>query len=327
MRTWYSITASADNSVASLSIYDEIGMWGVNARDFIRDLKSITAPTIELSINSPGGSLFDAVAIFNALRASGKTIVTKVAGVAASAASYVLQAGDTRTAPENTFVMVHNPLMGVHGTADDMREAADILDKVGESMRATYQKRSGMSDEQMAEAFASDTWLTAQEALDLGLLDEVTPAISVTASYDADRLPEHIKAMLSAAPSSEAPTVEDEPAATPVVEQIAALLTEANLGEHLQVFALRHDTVTSARAAVAVAREVKALCTALGKDAAPFIAAHKSLADVRAELLAAQVAADPGEIDTAPKSGGATPPAQPSAATPSSIWAARNKSH
>jgi ATP-dependent Clp protease protease subunit len=326
MRTWYSITASADNSVASLSIYDEIGMWGVNARDFIRDLKSITAPTVEISINSPGGSLFDAVAMFNALRASGKTIVTKVAGVAASAASYILQAGDTRTAPENTFVMVHNPLMGAYGTAEDMREAADILDKVGESMRATYQTRSGMSDEQMAETFATDTWLTAQEALDLGLLDEVTPAIAVSASYEVDRLPENIKALLQGAPK-EAPAADVPPATKPYAEQVAEILAAADLSEHAAAFVLRYTTLDAVSAAVGEAREIRALCTVLAKDAKPFIAAGTSLADVRAALLAAQVAADPGEIDNAEKTGGAPAPAQPNAATPSSIWAARNKTH
>lgn len=314
MRTWYTITASADNSVARLSIHDEIGMWGVSARDFIRDLKARTEPNIEVSINSPGGSLFDAVAIFNALRTSGKNITTQVAAIAASAASYILQAGDKRTAPSNAFVMVHNPIMGVYGNAEEMADALDILTKVGESMRATYQARSGMSDEQMTEVFAGEgTYLTAQEALDLGLLDEVTPAVAVTASYDVERLPEHIQAMFK-------PKQPPAPPVVPFADQLRAALDAADLSAYASDFALAHTDMAGVQAAVTNAREVRALCAVLAEDAVDFIRAGKSLTDVRAALLAKRVEAQ--EVNTSPVTpGGAPAQAQPSATT-SSIWAA-----
>lgn len=302
-------------------------MWGVSARDFIKDLKAIQAPTIEISINSPGGSLFDAVAIFSALRASGKQIVTKVAGIAASAASYILQAGDKRVAPENTFVMMHNPIMGVYGNAEQMSEAVDILEKVGASMRATYQSRSGMTDEQMNDLFAGDgTYLTAQEAKDLGLLDEVTPAIQVSASFDTDRLPENIKALLEPEVQAPAdPVKEESPLEPTLAEQMQAALEKSGLQAYAETYALAFTDMASLQAAISNAREVKALCAVLAEDATPFIQARKSIADVRAALLAKR-SADP-EIDTAPapETGGAPNTAQPSATT-ADIWAARRKS-
>ena len=106
---WFSFKAKAETGV-EISILDEIGMWGVSAKEFIAELKQYAGQAITLTINSPGGSVFDALAIYNALRNSGGEVTTKVMGVAASAASLIFMAGDKRVMPENTFLMIHNPM-------------------------------------------------------------------------------------------------------------------------------------------------------------------------------------------------------------------------
>ena len=91
-----------------------------------------------MEINSPGGDVFAGLAIYNALKGSGKEIVVKVMGVAASAASLIAMAGDKIVMPKNTFLMVHNPWSVAMGNAEELRQTADTLDKIGESLKATY---------------------------------------------------------------------------------------------------------------------------------------------------------------------------------------------
>ena len=148
MKTWYSIQAKADQS-ADISIFDEIGFFGVNAKQFIGDLKAIDAKTIKLAINSPGGSVFDALAMYNALRQHPANVEVTVLGVAASAASLVAMAGDTIVMPENAFMMIHNPLNFAYGNADELREMADVLDKIGASLVATYANRTGLPEDEI----------------------------------------------------------------------------------------------------------------------------------------------------------------------------------
>lgn len=188
--------------VAVLTIYDEIGAWGVSAAGFRAGLESVKdADEIDLEINSYGGDVFAGIAIYNMLRASGKKINAKVMGIAASAASLILMAGDTRTIPENGMVMVHNPMALAMGNADEMRETADMLDQIGNGVRATYAKVTGMSDEDLAAMLAKDTWLSANESLEHGFVTEVTSSIEATASFDleATTLPAAVKAIYASA--------------------------------------------------------------------------------------------------------------------------------
>ena len=149
LKSWYSIQAKADQKTADISIYDEIGYWGVTAKQFIGDLKALDATTIKLAINSPGGAVFDALAIYNALRQHPAAVEVTIMGVAASAASVIAMAGDTIVMPENAFMMIHNPLNLAYGNADDLREMADVLDKIGASLIGIYAKRTGMPEDEI----------------------------------------------------------------------------------------------------------------------------------------------------------------------------------
>ena len=142
MNSWYTIRARA--SGAEVLIYDEIGAYGVSAKGFLAELGALPdGVPIDLRLNSPGGSVFDAVAIYNALQRHDGTITAWIDGVAASAASYVAMAGDEIVMPENAFLMIHDPSGLVMGTAEDMRAMAEALDKVKGSLVSGYAAKSG----------------------------------------------------------------------------------------------------------------------------------------------------------------------------------------
>lgn len=336
MKSWYDIKAAASGSdTARVAILDEIGVCGVSAQRFIADLKAIEAPKVVLEINSPGGSVIDALAMFTALRSSGKHITVKVLGIAASAASYLMLAGDHVVMPANTFAMLHNPLAGACGHAEDLRDMADLLDKIGAALQATYAKRTGLSDEEVAVLLSKDTWLTAQECLDLGLCDEVVDELKVSASFDVENLPENIRAAMAMA-SVEEPAAEDaatDPVTAPAARfgavQVQAMVDAAGLSAHAAAFALDASLVSAevVQAAIADATEVLALCAMAGHSdrAAGFIAARTKVDDVRTALIELH-AADDVHITTTPKGKeSAAQPAKPAAVSTSTVWASRRQ--
>lgn len=332
MQTWYNLKADAGKTPV-LSIFDDIGAYGVSAKSFLNDLRTVTTDEVDVEINSPGGDVFAGLAIYNGLRASGKKINVKVLGLAASAASLVAMAGDTIEMPENAFMMIHNPWGFAMGGADEMRNTADVLDKIGTGLVSTYAKRTGKTDQEIAALLDAETWMTAQEAVDAGFATSVTAALAVKASYSEDRLPENVRLAFKA----QAPTTDDSaPAEAPVPvfgETLAAhvqtIANAAGLGQYAALWgadpALRNTEQVTARAELA--REVQALCVLAKRPemADKFIKAATPLQDVRAEIFAA-LDADYEHVDTAPpakqtqNSG-----AQPSAVKGADIWAARRQ--
>ena len=143
-KPWYSIQAAAKD-VAEVLIYDEISSWGITAENFVKDLQGVTAKTINLRINSPGGSVFDGTAIFNALRAHPAKVVSHIDGVAASIASIIALAADEVRMAENAFYMIHNAWGVAMGDGAEMRKMADILDKIAGTLAKTYAAKTGSS--------------------------------------------------------------------------------------------------------------------------------------------------------------------------------------
>ena len=186
MNSWYTIRARATG--AEVLIYDEIGAYGVSAKGFLAELGALPddAP-IDLRLNSPGGSVFDAVAIYNALTRHSGTITVWIDGIAASAASYIAMAGDEIVMPENAFLMIHDPSGIVMGTAADMRDMAGTLDKVAASITRGYAAKSGKPEAQIAALMASETWFDASDALDLGLATRMAEPVRIAASFDIAR--------------------------------------------------------------------------------------------------------------------------------------------
>lgn len=332
MQTWYNLKAAADKAPV-LSIFDDIGAYGVSAKSFLNDLRSVTGDEVDVEINSPGGDVFAGLAIYNGLRASGKKINVKVLGLAASAASLVAMAGDTIEMPENAFMMIHNPWGFAMGGADEMRNTADVLDKICASLVSTYAKRTGKTDQEITALLDAETWMTAQEAVDAGFATSVTAALAVKASYSEDRLPENVRLAFKAqAPTTGASAPAEAPAPVfgeTLAAQAQTIADAAGLGHYAAMWgadpALRNAEQVTARAELA--REVQALCVLAKRPemADKFIKAATPLQDVRAEIFAA-LEADYEHVDTAPpakqtqNSG-----AQPSAVKGADIWAARRQ--
>lgn len=172
-RSWFAIKAEAGSDQAEVLIYDYIGWGGVTAVDFAKELKAVTAKTITVRLNTPGGDVFDGLAIFNSLKAHGAEIRVRVDGLAASIGSIIAMAGRTITMGESAFLMIHNPWALVIGNAKDMREMADTLEKIGGSLAGVYAGRPGVTIEQAQAWMDADTWFNAEEAKAAGLADAV----------------------------------------------------------------------------------------------------------------------------------------------------------
>ena len=296
MKSWYTIRARASGT--EVLIYDEIGAYGVSAKGFLAELGALPGDAaIDLRLNSPGGSVFDAVAIFNALKRHTGEVTVWIDGIAASAASYVAMAGDTIVMPENAFLMIHDPSGLVMGTAEDMRSTAEALDKVKGSLIQGYTGKSGKSDDEIAALMAAETWLDAKDALELGFIDRIAEPVKLAASFDVARFRNAPPEVVDAASEAE------EPGATePQSEGVADANTQPDpecMDEKAPTMAASEPTASGAAAiraeAISHARAVIDLCRLAGQPqmAGRFLEEDASLDAVRSRLLAAKADATP----------------------------------
>ncbi len=172
VKAWYRIENKA-SAAAEVFIYDEIGGWGVTAADFVKELQDITASRIDLHLNTPGGEVFDGIAIYNALRNHKAQVTAYVDGLAASAGSFIAQAGDRRVMARQSQMMIHDGHAVCVGNAKDMATTAALLDKCSDNLASIYAERAGGSVADWRNVMRTETWYSAQEAVDAGLADEV----------------------------------------------------------------------------------------------------------------------------------------------------------
>jgi len=211
MRCWYDFRAQAKGG-AEILIYDEIGAFGVPAKAFLDELKALgQVAELTVRINSPGGSVFDGVAIYNALKRHDARVTVWIDGIAASIASMIAMAGDEVVMPENALLVLHDPSGLVAGTALDMRAMADALDRMRVGMVAAYRDKSGRDDAEIEALMAAETWLSAQEAVALGLADRVEQPVRMAAHFDLSRFrnPPPQLAALVATPTSQEDVMSD----------------------------------------------------------------------------------------------------------------------
>ena len=185
---WFQIQAKA-NDTAEIQIYDRVGKtWdgkGVGAKDFIDSLKALgNVGTINVHINSPGGNVFDGVAVHNALKNHKATVNAHIDGIAASIASVIAMAANKIIMPSNAMMMIHDPSGGVVGTSADMRKMADTMDKIAESLVTSYADKTRQSRDKVKAMMADETWMSAHDALALGFADEVSAPVQMAAHYD-----------------------------------------------------------------------------------------------------------------------------------------------
>ncbi|MGH6900187.1 MAG: head maturation protease, ClpP-related [Geminicoccaceae bacterium] len=295
MKRWYEFRAQMKG--AEIVIYDEIGAFGIPAKVFLDELKAL-GPVAELTvrINSPGGSVFDGVAIYNALKRHGAAITVWIDGIAASIASMIAMAGDEVVMPENAMLVLHDPSGLVVGTASDMRTTADALDKMAAGMVAAYRDKSGAGDAEIEALMAAETWLSAEEAVELGFADRVEPPVRMAAHFDLSRFrnpPPRLAALTASAtaqedhmpdpqkkrPSRSAPTAQADKAEDRQVQAGA---------EEVQAEAPEADTETDRAAQPEQPAAPDPLCEPTGEPAAATSAASEAAAGNGSPKLALQ---------------------------------------
>ncbi|HET9040545.1 MAG TPA: head maturation protease, ClpP-related, partial [Gemmatimonadales bacterium] len=174
--TWYRITNSADATgepVASVHIYGDIGSWGITAAAFVEELKAVDTAEINLYINSPGGEVFDGLAIHNALRSHRARVMVQVDSLAASIASVIAMAADRIVMSPHSQMMIHDAQGVSCGSPEELREYADFLDRQSDNIAAVYAERAGGTRLQWRKRMQAETWYFADEAVEAGLADAV----------------------------------------------------------------------------------------------------------------------------------------------------------
>lgn len=165
-----------DTETGEIWLFDVIGPeWAgmINEASILQALRDMGGRDIDIRINSPGGDVTAASAIYNAIQRYSGFVTTHVEALAASAASYVMLAGDAVIAAENSMIMIHSPWTMVTGNANDLRATAEVLDKFEVGMVAMYEKKTKKPRDEIKAKLDAETWMTAQEALDWGLVDSL----------------------------------------------------------------------------------------------------------------------------------------------------------
>lgn len=231
-KEWFSIKAKSEEE-ADVFIYDVVGdSWiGNDAATVVKEIRNIKAKKINLRINSPGGSVFDGMAIYNALLGHEATVTTYIDGLAASIASVIALAGDKIIMAENAMFMIHNPWTFTAGDAKALRKEADVLDQVRETILNTYTSRTGGDREDLAKSMDDETWYDATQAKEAGFVTDVSKASKIAACADKDTLEalgfKHAPESLSSAPAESS---EPSPSGVPrsLLERRLALFEKTN---------------------------------------------------------------------------------------------------
>lgn len=214
-RKFWEIKAAANSSdTGEIYIYGDIVSYkwfdnDITAADFAKDLKALgDIKTLNVYINSYGGSVFQGQAIYSILKRHSAEKNVFIDGIAASIASLIAMAGNKIYMPANAMMMIHNPWGVAMGNAQDMRKMADELDKVRETMIPAYLNKAGdkLTEDKLVELLDAESWFTAQECVEYGLCDELLEEKEMAASVGTEMLknyknvPENVKKLLLESP-------------------------------------------------------------------------------------------------------------------------------
>ncbi|MFW2272469.1 head maturation protease, ClpP-related [Burkholderia orbicola] len=287
-KRWWDIRAQANaagGNEVEIRIYGDIGFWGTDAELFTAKLDEVAsaATSIVVAINSMGGDVFDAFAIYNALRRHTGKVTGRVDGVAASAASLILMACDTIEMPSNARLMIHNPNTVAAGEAGHLRKLADLLDSTSDSMLAAYVERSGRTAEEVRAIMDAETWLTAAQAKEQGFCDAIVDPIRIEAYAGAARL----AARYAAVPAEIRAVLEDDSEVTPAPEPHRLPTPTPAPGPDVSVLAA-HVYSACRDARIEHCAEGIVLATGL-RDRATVDAAIRSAQDIAGICLAASL--------------------------------------
>lgn len=345
-RHWYHLQASGDAEQKAIEVYvyGEIGGWGITASQLVRDLRALddgVSPVIA-AFNSVGGDLFDGLAIHNALARLGERCTGRVDALAASAASVAVCGAHRVVMASNSMLMIHNPYTWTSGDAEDFRRVADVLDQTLEAIIAAYKaKAPNIDDAELRRLVNAETWLTAAEAVELGLADEIGDGVKVQACLGESGVlnryqnaPSDLRAQME---DPDSPEPDPEPAPAPVADsaKLALLITQSctqagisNLIEPL-IASTRLADEASVQSAINHAKAVRDLCVAarLPDSTLEFVSAGLDENAVRAKLFAKLTGSGGFEIDNSlPLEGDKPIQSKARQPDPSGIYAAR-KNH
>ncbi len=185
LASWDPGVRAQGESDRSISIYDVIGYdyWtgeGVTAKRIAAALRSIGPGPVTVNINSPGGDLFEGMAIYNLLREHEGTVTVKILGLAASAASIIAMAGDTVQIARAGFLMIHNCWVVAQGNRHDLREFADTMEPFDAAMADIYAARTGRDVATVQRQMDGETWIGGSQAIEQGFADELLPSDQVS---------------------------------------------------------------------------------------------------------------------------------------------------
>ena len=186
-KNWYNIKAEASSKSADVYIFDEIGTFGLTAQSFIEEIKSYKDTPMSLHINCVGGDVFEGMAIYNVLKKRTAKTTVYIEGIAASMGSVIALAGDEVVMAENSLFMIHNAWGGAMGEATEIRKTAALLDKISGEIADIYTKKTNLPYNRVKEMMDEETWLSADEAFNLGFIDSISDAIKVAAKYDVSK--------------------------------------------------------------------------------------------------------------------------------------------
>lgn len=161
--TSFGVRAEADTT--EINIYDVIGFWGVSAAEIRRKLDEVRTAKLLVRINSPGGDVFDGLAIYNDLAAHPAEVTVRVTGLAASAASLIAMAGKRIEIGANAFLMIHNAWVVGIGDKAELRQLADVLAEIDVALAGTYARRTGKTAKDVAALMDAETWLSGETAI------------------------------------------------------------------------------------------------------------------------------------------------------------------
>lgn len=168
-----------------LSKWDETDVTAVDFKNELNQLGDVSE--IDVHINSAGGNVFEGHAIYNMLKMHQAKVNIYVDALAASIASVIAMSGDTIFMHKNSFMMIHNSWIMTLGNSKDLRQTADLLDKTDQSSNNAYlDKATNLSEAELKQLLEAETWLTADEALEKGLADEILGASEIAASISKD---------------------------------------------------------------------------------------------------------------------------------------------
>ncbi len=173
--------AAADDTDRSISIYDVIGYdyWtgdGVTANRIAAALRGMGAGPVTVNLNSPGGDMFEGLAIYNLLREHKGEVTVKVLGLAASAASIIAMAGDNVQIARAGFLMIHNAWVMAIGNRNDLRDVADTLEPFDRAMASIYAARTGADAKAIGKVMDAETWIGGEDAVAGGYADDLLPS-------------------------------------------------------------------------------------------------------------------------------------------------------